>query len=151
MPYASRSKTQEVARQHKREQALIEEEVDEKHIEQRLLRMLAQTKSRALTAEDCDEKLGVSRKALWAAVRRLDEKGQIFRFDIDGVDYFCLPKHAKTAYVDQPNGFTDERIEELYGAFGIRMPETIRRTPRFIVLDDDELGRAYSRYAPEAA
>lgn len=111
---------------------------------------LDQRKEQAITVEAMRKELqgAFTRKQLFAALSRLDQQGLTFRFLVDDKEYVALTAYRLTAYVDTPFKLSPN-IALLYSGFGISAPATLRRTPRFIVLADDE-ERAYSRYIEQA-
>lgn len=110
-----------------------------------ILDFLAKRGPQAATIYDLRDATGHSVDQLWSALLRLRPTGKVFRFGVDAEEYMVLTEHRVDAYADVP--FTlSEDVAMLYAGIGTHAPKTIRRTPQFVVLDDDEVGQAYSRY-----
>ena len=99
----------------------------------------------------------MTRKQAWEAIRRLTEAGKLFGFRVDNSEieagelrtdeFFVLEEHKHGAYFDQEY-VMDASVASLYAAFGTTPPKTIRRTPAFVPLADDD-SPSFSRYAEQ--
>jgi hypothetical protein len=116
------------------------------HLEARVMALSTERGQHALTGSEVAKLLGSDVRAVWSAVRRLEAKGKLFCFLFGEVKYFVAAEHEKSCYIEEDFAFSNEGLAALYRAFGTTPPKKIRRTPPFIVLDDDKYGKKYSRY-----
>ena len=133
--------------------AVVEVQIDDEEmtgIETSVLGVLEDRKEQAITVEEMRKVLqgAFTRKQLYSALYRLELRNLTFRFLVDDKEYVALVAYRTTAYVITPFALSP-KIELLYSGFGIKAPATLLRSPKFVVLADDE-ERAYSRYIEQA-
>jgi hypothetical protein len=115
-------------------------------IEQTISKYMANRGALASSMKQMERVIGLDRKRLWAAVRRLEGKREIFRFDVDGEPYMVRWRFRKQAHVQSAEPvFSSPEIEFLYSIFGTRSPSIILRTPLIKQTDEEEVD-TYNRY-----
>jgi DNA-binding Lrp family transcriptional regulator len=115
-------------------------------IERSIKAYMTDKRACAFSISELEEAVGMDRKVLWAAIRRLEHKRCIFRFDVDSDTYLVPWEYRKQAYVRTIDPiFDDDQVATLYSAFGTMVPSTLIRTPKMTHNDDDP-SLSYNRY-----
>jgi hypothetical protein len=117
-------------------------------IETRIAAYMANRGREASSMAEMEKAVGLDRKQMWAAIRRLESKRLVFRFSIDDESYFSPWRYRKQAYVVSRTKLLSDQWATVYAAFGSFAPKSFLRTPPAYI--DDVTGVAYNRYTDDA-
>lgn len=106
----------------------------------KILSFLSEQKLEAKSVREIQEKtqIGIEKrnplKPVWEALSRLEKAKKVFRFDVDGQDYFTLYERRNKCYAMVPVKQSEHAIWQ-NKLLGVTLPSKLARTPCIRPLD----------------